>query len=310
MISNKPSELVKSSKIPLNKEHCHLLMAPQMCLESNNLQIIAERMITLYDWVVKKGYRMSYIGPNATNQNFKDMTKVLGILEKQRRKAVIRLTIKNEEEYYFLQWPKDGIQIFKSFTAITNSNLMKELSEKIESKNVTISDLCEGGLMVRFRSIILLSSAGSELRELEFIREHYNTFILPEPISKNEYQNRDQRTHIDLDCALVIGSKNKLIFLVSEFYYKKFNNEVEQVCKSINSSLFVVPQREAENRLLNLISFPFGGVIIPSDCPISKDFLLKHLEPNNVYEAKIDEFFNYNLGNGGLGCMSNIILMK
>jgi len=287
-------------------------MAPQMCLRTNDYFKVAKRMLALYDWVTGLGYQMNYIGPTPSTSSDSDMSMVLNMLEKERTGAVLRLEIAEESEEYFMRWPKDGLQLFENFTAIADSPIINSLVNQLGLKNTISSDLREGGLMVQLGKIILLSSAIKHPKELDKIKSDYRIFNIPEPFANIAYRKAHPdsafgKTHIDLDCNIVLTAKNEFLFLVSELYYKVYTDIIDQISEAIKASIFVVPQEEVNKRVLNLISFPLGGVVMPDNCPVTANYLLKNLEKETIYQVHIDDYFNYNSGIGGLGCMSNIL---
>lgn len=261
-------------------------MASQTGLTQEHPSRSARAMAALYDEVVRRGHLMRFLAPHHG-------APIAEIVERERAGSVLRVQAPAGPGGYFLRWPKDGLQSHPGFVAVADSPVMRRVCRKLGIRNAVVSPLCEGGLFVRSGRMLLLSSASRAQRRL--LRRHYDVTVIP------------HRSHIDLDCALVHTRAGKPLLLAGERYYESCTEAIRSVAASSGAIVHVVPWKESERRVLNLVLLPPGDVLIPAGCPSTRGVLEKHLGRDHVVPVRIDGDFNYNGGYGGLGCMSSVL---
>ena len=281
-----------------------LLMAAQIGRTRKNRAEAARRMGALHDAVTRRGYAMLYLASDTDGAAVEDV-------ERERRGIVLRIRAPRERDAYYLRWPKDGIQSYTRFVAIADSPVTRRLARSLGIADAVISPLCEGGLFLRSAETLVRSSAAR--MSLRDIQPHYQVETLPHPYTAIAYRRQyppnalGGKSHIDLDCTLVPTGTRRPLLLVGDLYYRTYESAVCSVAGRIGALVYVVPAKEVDRRVLNLIVLPPHNVIIPSGCPLTRKLLEKHLGREHVITIRIDEHFDYNGGIGGLGCMSSII---
>lgn len=292
---------------------CLVLMAPQTGIDHEPFRPgkIAKRMGLLHRQVAARGHTLRFLSPSRGSNASLRLRIVCREVERLVPAALFPLRIDDPREEYHLRWPKDAVQDFTTAQAVAETPVARRIARRLRLHSALPSGLCEGGLMARAGDVILASSAMPR-HLLGELPGHLRCFLLPEPFESGEYRQMHgpahcRKTHLDLDVGLLRSHRGEYLLLVAELYRRVYRKEVEDVTTRLNASVFVVPQDEVRDRALNCVFLPPGDVLVPSACLQTRRFLAHHLGRRHVIPVRIDRWFNYNGGHGGLGCMSTVI---
>lgn len=237
---------------------------------------------------------------------------ILDVLEKRFPEAVLRVPVRDQVSEYFTRWPKDTIQSFRKSVAIADSAVARHIATGLGISDFCVSPLCEGGLFIRVDDILIVSSAARKIRDIGKIRGQYELRFIPHPFTSALYRAQHEpnpfgKTHIDLDCCVLRSASGQALLMVSRLYGRVYSRAIKALSEVLRAVTYVVSDQETRRRALNLVALSPCEVIMPSGCPRLKSFLEEHLGRQHVICAQINEYFGYNGGSGGLGCMSSVI---
>ena len=127
-----------------------LVMAPQLGNSANaSLEATVSRLRCLVEWVANRGHRAVILFPRSDEAKYRNCGEIGNMLFELAPEAVEWMNIQSKDDLYFTFWPRDGIQDWGEFTASAACGSMHQLAQRLSSRPVVQSSLCEGGLTAR-----------------------------------------------------------------------------------------------------------------------------------------------------------------
>ena len=190
---------------------------------------------------------------------------IAAFLEEQEPTSVCWLDVRDDHDAYYVLWPRDGLQDWLQFAAVSAAPCMKALAATFGIKPIVASPLCEGGLFVRSCDRVLVSSAlvNGAITELP---SQVRYAMIPHPFASDLYRREQPShvvlTHIDFDCCLVEAPDGTLWCMVSDRYWRAYRRLFERAAQHLGLSVFVAPQDEVMRRGLNAVALSSRAVLI------------------------------------------------
>lgn len=309
-----------------------MLMAPRVfrcsadgiSREEYNLRM--DRFIGRYDLYSEQGLNVKVLG---LNNPFSEYTpffiKAQEDFERLRPGSVIKIPLGTQDDFLGTLWPRDAFQTYGNIFLVNpflegfSFNLIDELGLSLREFQAEHSRLGEGGLVVRDKNLLVVSSAffsrdyeGNLDSVSRLLKQGYRVRYLPIP-ERDTYDKRLSKRmnngHIDTEFNLLFTPEKVPLIIVNQRYYHSFKHSVNALVEDLKGRLHVVPEDSPDysRRGINFIGFPNGKVALPNKCYGVERFLRDELGNENVLTVDINPLRDYSGSGGGLRCMSNII---